>query len=311
MAPRQRVRILETRLYDVPLTFGILRPVILLPASILESGQESFTAILSHELAHVKRRDVLTARIAYLICCLFWFVPFAWSAYARLCLEQEKACDAGVLEQGLDRRKYAGCILEAARICLEPGVITAFSFSGRRKRMLGDRLKSVMQGRNTMKKKGLAVLVAAIMVSCLVLLSAGAGRESVSAEDGYKKFVGEWVNLKYEGTTPQGEPQKIVIKADYTGEDWRTAKDPARDAGWTIKVKKVWLDQDGNTCCQYFTRYTERYSWTSLVLMRLSKDGKTLEIISRNGLEAGTYPEKIDPTARSDQGDWYFVYYRQ
>lgn len=309
-APR-RVRLLVSTRWQAAFTRGTVRPLIVLPADMVAWPRERLRAVLLHELRHIQRLDCLTQAVAYAVCSLFWFVPFAWVAFAHLYLEQEKACDAEVLEQGVVRREYAGCLLEAARLCLEPAAAIGFIFPGRRKKMLVDRIHHILRGGKDMKKKAFALLTAAFAVCSLIVLSAGAGQETIDVEDAYGKIVGEWVNMKYPGVTPQSEPQKIVIRPDHTGEDWRTASDPARDAAWDLGLKKAWKDWKGSIYIQFYYRYTERYSWSGPALFRLSRNGRVLEQMDRPGLETGVYPEKINPKARSDEGDWYSVYYRQ
>ena len=89
------------------MTWGVLRPVILLPADAAGWPEERLTMALLHELAHVKRWDCLTQLIARAACAVYWFNPLSWLALARVRSEQEQASDDLALGCGLDRHAYA------------------------------------------------------------------------------------------------------------------------------------------------------------------------------------------------------------
>ena len=59
----------------MPFTYGLLRPVIVLPESADEWTTDRRRSVLLHELAHVRRRDLLTNAIVQLACAVYWFHP--------------------------------------------------------------------------------------------------------------------------------------------------------------------------------------------------------------------------------------------
>jgi beta-lactamase regulating signal transducer with metallopeptidase domain len=63
---------------DGPSTFGILRPLILLPRSARAWPVARMEAVLRHEAAHVARRDVASQFLARLVCALYWLNPLLW-----------------------------------------------------------------------------------------------------------------------------------------------------------------------------------------------------------------------------------------
>jgi hypothetical protein len=108
------VRVLESDDATSPCTFGLLRPVVLLPAAGTDwpEAQRRFT--LLHELAHVRRLDYLTMQVASMACALHWFNPLVWFAAVQAGKLQEQACDDAVLNAGGTPSDYAQFLVRLA-----------------------------------------------------------------------------------------------------------------------------------------------------------------------------------------------------
>lgn len=108
-------RIRVTTLPCQPLTYGLVRPVVLLPVEVL-ADRQTLRMILTHELAHIRRRDCLRKLLFTVCLCLYWWNPLCWAMVYFANRDIELACDALVLKQlGEDRRKdYARTLLELA-----------------------------------------------------------------------------------------------------------------------------------------------------------------------------------------------------
>lgn len=100
---------------SMPLTWGFLRPRILLPAGATEWPPDRRRTVLSHELAHIARHDWLAQICGELTRAIYWFHPLAWFAAAKLRSESERACDDSVLNSGVDPSHYANQLLDLAR----------------------------------------------------------------------------------------------------------------------------------------------------------------------------------------------------
>ena len=95
----------------MPMTWGVFRPVLILPTEIEDWGSER-TAVLQHELAHIRRWDAATHLLVQTACALYWFNPLVWLAARRIHLERERACDDFVLRsQAVKPSAYADCLL--------------------------------------------------------------------------------------------------------------------------------------------------------------------------------------------------------
>ncbi len=87
-----------------PITFGVWRPVILMPTSSSEWSEADLRRALVHELEHVRRGDWLIHLIARTASAAYWFHPLAWVAWRQLVLEAERSCDDAVVarDEGAD-----------------------------------------------------------------------------------------------------------------------------------------------------------------------------------------------------------------
>ena len=111
---RRRVRAFETAAVATPSLHGWLRPMLLLPRGFTGTfSPEQLRFVLLHELAHLRRGDVLVNWLTTFAQALHWFNPLVHLAAARLAEERELACDALALERlGADERSaYGGTVL--------------------------------------------------------------------------------------------------------------------------------------------------------------------------------------------------------
>jgi hypothetical protein len=101
----------ESEFVSVPVTMGVLRPVVLLPSSWRDWDDAKLDAVVAHEVSHVARRDTLTQRLSLLHCTIFWFSPLAWWLNRHLADLLEQASDEAALACGADRKAYAKTLL--------------------------------------------------------------------------------------------------------------------------------------------------------------------------------------------------------
>jgi beta-lactamase regulating signal transducer with metallopeptidase domain len=109
------VTLLREQRTSVPMTWGVISPVVLLPGEADAWNDERRTVVLAHELAHVRRWDAATQWIAHVALALFWFNPLTWVAARRLREEREHACDDAVLAIGTRPAAYADHLLDIVR----------------------------------------------------------------------------------------------------------------------------------------------------------------------------------------------------
>ncbi len=98
---------------ETPLLLGWKHPYLSLPAGYSLEEQRT---IITHELVHYKRRDVVLNVVAACLCCLYWFHPLVWLAMGRMRRDCELACDQRVIQllAGGGRKVYAQSLFKAA-----------------------------------------------------------------------------------------------------------------------------------------------------------------------------------------------------
>ena len=156
------LRPVEVRQSDrigAPLTYGLMRPVILLPGHMDLDDEQTLSLVLAHEYAHIRRLDAFWKLALAGVLCLHWFNPAVWVMYVLAGRDMELACDETVIRRcGPDGRKaYANALLtmEETR-----GGFMALgnSFS---KNAIEERIVSIMKIR---PKSMLSILLAAVLV---------------------------------------------------------------------------------------------------------------------------------------------------
>ncbi|BCS32460.2 hypothetical protein TBR22_A16750 [Luteitalea sp. TBR-22] len=111
---RRSVRTLRGRRSTMPMTFGTIRPAILLPVTADTWTDDRRRAVILHELAHVARADCFTQWVACVMRAVYWCHPGAWWLVGRLQVDSEFASDDLVLAAGTPARAYAGHLLDIA-----------------------------------------------------------------------------------------------------------------------------------------------------------------------------------------------------
>src|SRR5256885_3122855 len=104
----RRVRLLCSKNVPVPITFGLINPVIILPERLLhEIDEELLTTAIGHELIHVARRDYLANLIYEFIYLPLSFHPAAALVRRRIKQTRELCCDEAVASKLLRAETYA------------------------------------------------------------------------------------------------------------------------------------------------------------------------------------------------------------
>jgi carboxyl-terminal processing protease len=184
MGLKRTVRLLQSQRRSMPMTWGVLRPIILLPQGADTWSEERLQVAILHELAHVRRWDYLSGLLARVACAVYWFNPLVWLAASRLRVEQEQACDDLVLGCSLEPAKYAEHLLAIACGNVLKPLDHAAALPMARRSKIERRLLSILAPNAC--RRPLTVLRAGLVMgiaACLVMPLASVSIHSASARE--------------------------------------------------------------------------------------------------------------------------------
>lgn len=104
---KHSARIRQSGRVSAPLTYGVLRPVILMPENMDWENRERVKYVLLHESTHIRHHDILSKLAAACVLCVHWFNPAVWLMYVLFNRDVELACDESVLRRMGDGSKAA------------------------------------------------------------------------------------------------------------------------------------------------------------------------------------------------------------
>lgn len=213
----REVRLLASDSAAMPSTWGVLRPVVLLPADADQWNNDRRRVVLMHELAHVKRNDCLTQIVAQLCCAVYWFHPGAWYTARQIRAERELACDEHVLGVGVNACDYAAHLLEIARLCRAPAGSAIAAVAMARPSQLEGRLRAILEdevgsGWKASRKVRRATVVG--LASLTLPLSAMQPWNVETREESPSAFVADGSDqdtFRWKGRVSRGEWVEVIV----------------------------------------------------------------------------------------------------
>ena len=232
---KRSIQIRQSELVSAPLTFGILRPVILMPKTTDWNDEKTLQYVLAHEFVHIRRFDTITKLILLIALCVHWFNPFVWVMYVLANRDIELSCDETVLHLFGENTKasYARTLIGMEEI--KSGITPLCNnFS---KNALEERMTAIMKTKkSTVLSIALAVLIVAGTATAFATsakveddkansTTLMAGIEKTYTIDG-KTYYEFW-----DGTTM--EESEYLKKYPMPEVEW-----------WTYEEYKEWLDNE-------------------------------------------------------------------
>ena len=196
-------RPLEVRSSDLissPLTYGILRPVILLPKKFDRSDETALQYVLAHEYIHIRRFDAITKILFASTLCIHWFNPLVWVMYVLANRDVELSCDGCVLRMlgEKERSAYARALIRMEE--RKSGMSALYSHFS--KNAITERIEAIMK----FKKTSIAACALALVVTVgattafAVSSSDGNGAHSWISRDDATLIDLESINAKFSNT---------------------------------------------------------------------------------------------------------------
>ncbi|MBA3342966.1 MAG: HEAT repeat domain-containing protein [Gemmatimonadaceae bacterium] len=178
-------RLLRSEEAKMPFACGLFQPTIVLPAECDAWSPDRRRAVLLHELAHVRRHDLVGHTLGRIACALYWFHPLVWTAAKQLRSESERACDDLALACGARASDYAEHLLDivtSVRRDTTPAVALAMArrkeFEGRMLAILDPELRHSSPGR----RQSAALIASLALISIVVGAAAPAPRADRGSE---------------------------------------------------------------------------------------------------------------------------------
>jgi TonB family protein len=166
----------------MPMTTGILRPAIFLPAESADWTWERLRIVVAHEYAHIRRGDAGAQLLARTALCLQWFNPLAWFAWRALLAERERAADDLVLAGGAQPSDYAGHLLEIARTLQAAPAGASAGIAMARRSQLEGRLVAILDSRVKRGNPGRAALAVTLLAALALAAPLATVRAQSQAE---------------------------------------------------------------------------------------------------------------------------------
>jgi len=199
-----------------PAACGLFKPVILMPASLLENlSKEKLRAVLIHELAHIKRGDLWVNFLQTLLQIVYFYNPLLWFANAVVRGIREKAVDEMVLTKlGDEADSYSNTLIDIAEIAFSrPHFSLRLVGVVESQKALTGRIKHIISRPFPKSAKlGLAGLVAVILTAAILLPMAKAG--SGKSNDKYKAILSNGLTVELVGVRLKSAESKMWWKPD-------------------------------------------------------------------------------------------------
>ena len=195
-------RPLAVRISDLissPLTYGVLRPVILLPKNLERKDEAVLKYILTHEYIHIRRFDAITKIGFVAALCIHWFNPLVWVMYILANRDMELSCDDCVIRMLGEEQKSAYALALINMEATKSGVSTLYSHFS--KFAITERIEAIMKYK---KSSTLAIALALVLVIGATTVFAAAGTSATeinSTANNNSVPLVESVNLEETGTS--------------------------------------------------------------------------------------------------------------
>lgn len=192
----RKISIRQSGFIKSPLSYGIFKPVILMPKKTDWNNLNKIPYILEHEFVHIKRFDALTKLFLIMAFCIHWFNPLVWAMYILVNRDIELACDETVIKHFGENSKSAYALvligMEEEKSNIAP---LGNNFS---KNAAEERIIAIMN----IKKTALSVYAGTILLFTIIVFvfatSAPASKRSISLKTSgtITKNTGQYKNTK-------------------------------------------------------------------------------------------------------------------
>ncbi len=240
--PGRRVTLRCSGYVQAPLTYGIFRPVILMPQNTPSEPDEQLTFVLTHELIHIYRGDAFWKLLLTLSVCLHWFNPFVWAMYILANRDLEISCDEAVIRRfgRQARASYARTLIfmEERQRCLRP-FCNSFSHNA-----LEERIVSIMK---TKKTTLLAVFTSTVLIVAVAIFLTTTASPSSGDSPADSDVTSDNTAIPLDGPTGTAPAPTTSALHDAAGEQQAMASsaiNEVEDKLAQLKEQKTLMEQE-------------------------------------------------------------------
>lgn len=166
---KQQVTLLQSGIAKVPMALGHFKPLILIPLGLLNSlSSAEVEAILSHELAHIKRRDFLVNLLQSFIEIIFFFNPAVLWISQLIKTEREHCCDDLAIACINDRKNYVKALISCQEF-EQRAPAYAMGITGKKGSLLNRASRTLLKTNSTLNKMEKTILTIALV--CTVIFT--------------------------------------------------------------------------------------------------------------------------------------------
>lgn len=185
------IELLVTPRRQMPMTWGILRPKIVLPESSYSWSEGRLRVVLLHELAHIKRQDCCTNLVTQLVCAVYWFNPLVWWVARRISSEREQACDDLVLNEGARPAIYAEEVLQIAARTHVHLFDACSAIAMARPSSLEGRLLAILDGKRNRASLSRTTMLAVTLLLGIIIIPVSMMRAAQRPQSGFAAIDAE------------------------------------------------------------------------------------------------------------------------
>lgn len=168
---KQSVKILQSGMIQVPMVLGHFKPLILVPLGLINGlSMEEVDAILSHELAHIKRKDYMINLLQSVVEILFFFNPAVLWVSNMIKTERENCCDDMAISGARTKIDYIKALVSCQEFASQVPAY-AMAVTGGKKHLV-NRVQRLISSKNQSLNKVEKAIVGIVLISSLVISSA-------------------------------------------------------------------------------------------------------------------------------------------
>lgn len=279
-----------------PMTFGVRRPIVLVPLDFPTWSDAQRSAVLAHESAHIERFDCAWRWLSSLACAVYWCHPLVWWLAGALRADSELAADERAIQSGVPAVDYAEALVAIAQMSNRRSLVSSQGVSFMNPYPLRKRVQHALHHRqNGFTTVGLLTLVASTIAVSGVLATA----MPIASQD---KVIDVTIEPQHQGSHSKiraihGHPtQWKVVAGSGAPSMWKVSA--ARSGQTKGQPREIWITVDTHSG-QNDAFWQEAERMKQMAPIKGESDGEIYEILTSDQAKTLSGPRKIENKRRA------------